>query len=94
MRFNLKFRSGPSLCHTCRYSHVFTPLGSAREHIHCDRPGQMHSINMGAGATECNQHLSTNAMSEWEAKERGWILEVKGGKIIGFKPPRKKEDPE
>jgi hypothetical protein len=28
-------------------------------------------------------------MDEWAAKQIGWVLEVKGNRIIGFKPPEK-----
>lgn len=38
---------------------------------------------------ECSRYSQRGEMDEYQARDIGWVLEVQGGKTLGFKPPKK-----
>ena len=41
---------------------------------------------------ECTQYANKTQKSLYDLKEIGWVLNMKGKTILGFKPPNKKDD--
>jgi hypothetical protein len=87
MRLRMKVYEGANrgLCRTCSNAHIMTDTRGDQT-VYCNGlPGgvlQIHRV-----IAECNGYRKMGEMSEWEAKQQGWILEVKGTRVIGFKPP-------
>jgi hypothetical protein len=75
------------LCDTCRHSHI-TSDSKGGEHILCYHPG--YPVQVYVKIVECNQYAGIRDMTDYEAQKIGWILEVRGKTIVGFKPPEKK----
>ena len=83
MRLNIKVGSEAGLCGSCRHSHIVRTVKGLT--IDCDA-GQPRRIP--APVLECNLH-SAEGHSRHEMERLGWVLEVKKGEIIGFKPPKR-----
>lgn len=89
IRTRIKIREGVSrgLCGTCKEAHITTDQ-NGRQTVYCNA-NSGHLLQIIRPVAECNQHRDLNYMSEWEASRVGWVLEVKGQRVIGFKPPDK-----
>lgn len=76
------------LCGSCRHSLIIK--NSVGTNYFC-LPGS-NPIKLAAPATECNNYESANLATKYEMVDLAWVLEIKKGKIIGFNPPKLKED--
>lgn len=54
--------------------------------IWCKNNMQLLEIHSAIAA--CNDHRTIGQMSEYDAKEIGWILETRKGGTIGFRAPK------
>lgn len=91
-------RPDKRLCDTCRYSHILKGPQQGQEAVLCGLVPAGAVIRTMAQVlpypvVECNAYSAKGAMTAWEAKQIGWVLETKNGKVIGFTAP-KKRDPE
>lgn len=82
--FNLRFRES-NLCRTCTYAHVITDHRDRTTTL-CGR--YKRAIQITAPVTQCSVYNAMNKMPEYEANRLGWVLEVKKGHVVGFKPPK------
>ena len=94
LRLRVKIRDGVGrgLCGTCR-SVLRTVDNNGTERVLCmaarNEEGGPAVVNRPI--VECSAYRGLHDMSEYEAERLGWILEVKKGRVIGFKPPPKEE---
>lgn len=42
---------------------------------------------------ECSDYQAKGSQSKYEMEKVAWVLEVKHGRTMGFKPPEEKKDP-
>lgn len=73
------------LCNNCIHAQIVKGPQQGQELVYCNGIQKY----MAFPVVECNAHAPLGEMQEWEAKRIGWVLEVKAGKVIGFKPPKK-----
>lgn len=74
------------LCDTCQHSVIVKGPQQGQEIVVCS----FESLGrLPFPVVECSMYSMKGAMSEWDAKQIGWVLEVKAGKVVGFKPPKK-----
>lgn len=80
-----------TLCESCHDSHVVVDTRGDRI-IFCRAYGEMVEINRAI--VECNRYERRGQMSEYEAKQVGWVLDLKSLQrgAAGFKPPKRKGD--
>ena len=90
VRTRVKIREGVArgCCGSCRYAHIMTDMNGKQE-VLCEETRAIGALHIVRPLSECNQYKSLTDLTEWEAKQTGWVLEVKGARIIGFKPPDK-----
>lgn len=79
------------LCDSCDYSHIIKGPQQGQELVYCDK-GSMDKLLLPFPVVECNEYSKKGEMSEYQAEKLGWVLEVSGGKALGFKPPKKEYD--
>lgn len=93
MSVRLKVKDGTRpdkrLCDTCRSSTVLKGPQQGQEKVYCAQLGLNSAFETPFHVVECSGYNPKGSISEWEAKQIGWVLEVNGGKIMGFKPPKK-----
>lgn len=82
-----KTRSSVRLCDTCVHSRIIKGPQQYQEEVHCHEGG--HPSRIIFPVVECNMYKRMGELDEWDAKQIGWVLEVKAGKVLGFKPPSK-----
>ena len=83
-------RSEKRLCDTCRHSLVVKGTKQSDEKVYCNVPISgtvVHPFRV----VECSDYVSKIGMTLYEAEDKGWVLETKGGRVIGFKPPVRDE---
>jgi hypothetical protein len=79
----------PTLCGRCENGQVMrSEFG--HEETWCFNSHPARTIRFPV--TSCNEYRREGEMTEYDAKQIGWVLEVKAGKVIGFKPPLRKGD--
>lgn len=85
--FTIK-KSRESLCETCRNSIIAKDIDGRNVLNICNSgsPIQIKSI-----IAECTDYRFKYS-DPWEFKESAWILEVKKGQVIGFRPPGKEKE--
>lgn len=78
-------RSDTRLCDSCERSQIMKGCQQGQEIVWC------HSLDkyLPFPISDCTSYSRKGEMSEYEAKEIGWVLESKAGKVVGFKPPKK-----
>lgn len=92
MSFNIKgdkTKSDKRLCDSCTSSIIMEGPQQGQEKVYCGRVNDFGTTEIKFPVVKCNRYTSMNEMSDWEAKQIGWVIEVKAGKFIGFKPPKK-----
>jgi hypothetical protein len=76
-----------SLCETC-YNAIFVKGRS--ELFDCREINDRMVARIQQPVTECSGYEYRYDLAHaYEAKTLGWVLEVKGRDVIGFKPPKK-----
>ena len=90
MKINFKDsrHSGPAtgLCKQCSSSHIRTDFQNVTA-VWCSIGSNL--IPIEKAVIECSGYEEKGTMTEWEAKQIGWVLELKGDRVIGFKAPKK-----
>ena len=81
-------RPDKRLCDSCDYGHVIKGPQQGQEKVYCTNRG-LERLHVPFPVVECSDFCKKNQMTEYEAKQIGWVLEVSGGKTLGFKPPKK-----
>ncbi len=92
MRLRMKVHEGANrgICRSCKHAHIMSDE-RGRQEVYCNAmTGE--PIEIRRVIVECNQYQKFNDMTEWEAKQQGWVLEVKGARVIGFRKPGEDED--
>ena len=92
--FNIKgekTRPSKRLCDTCLHSNIMKGPQQGQEVVICGAIGTI-PIRIDFPVVVCKDYEQIGQLTEWEAKRIGWVLEVKGGKVLGFKPPKKSSD--
>jgi hypothetical protein len=85
-------RPDKRLCDGCRYGQITKGPGQGDEIVICRRNDPSRLMNFPV--VECSGYSKLGEMDEWDAKQIGWVLEVKKGVVIGFKPPKKEYAPD
>ena len=83
-----KPRQHVGLCTNCDNAHVVTDR-RGRDIVFCDE--MAYDTPIVGGITECNRFEPYGFMTQYEAKQMGWVLENRPGKKIGFSPPKKND---
>lgn len=78
------------LCDTCRYSHILRGAQQGQEIVICSRIFDK-DVYLPWKVVQCSSYMDKLAMSRGEADQIGWVIEVKDGRYVGFKPPKKDE---
>ena len=86
MSFTIKDQP-KGLCHGCRKSHI-TKDDRGESLTTCIANSSQPRV-IRRPIVECDRHEEMGTISNWEAEKIAWILEVKKGQVIGFKPPEK-----
>lgn len=81
-------RPDKRLCDTCQNSTIIKGPQQGQEAVLCSSMPSLYG-HIPFPIVECSGYLAKGEMQEWEAKQIGWVLEVKAGKVMGFKPPTK-----
>lgn len=79
---------GKRLCDSCQHGMIMQE-GNKLE-IYCDLLGGRGAVNLSV--TECTKYKNMKDKEEYEYNATAWILEIKNGKTIGFKPPKRRGD--
>lgn len=92
IRVRSRIREGVSsgLCGSCEYARIMRTKHTDQEQVLCEE--NHPSMLIRAPLADCSDYQAKGAMALHEMKAVGWVLETKGGKIIGFRPPKKDED--
>jgi hypothetical protein len=85
-------RSDKRLCDSCRFSIIIKGPQQYQERVYCSRIDDWKGKPLPFPVVECSDYCAKGGMTEYEAKEIGWVLEVKGDKVIGFKRPKQDRD--
>jgi hypothetical protein len=91
IQFNIKDGARPEkrLCDSCRNSVIMKGGGQGQEVVYC------HAVVPGAvvpfKVVECSRYQDKNEMTKREIEMIGWVIEVKNGKVMGFKQPKEKD---
>jgi len=86
MKLNIKNNLNAGLCGKCKHSTIISSETEIKM-IHCSEIGARNKIKFLV--INCNGFEDRRFKDEYEFDDIGWVLEVKGKKIIGFKPPKK-----
>jgi hypothetical protein len=78
------------LCDSCRYSHITEGPRQGEELVMCESP--LRPFVPKFVVVECNRYRSKLEMSREEATDIGWVLHIRGGRPVGFKPPEPREE--
>ena len=81
--------SGETLCRSCRYVHRQQGYRYSEEVIHCDYSSPMRRILFNVRA--CTEYADRNHPTRYDMEKVAWVLEIKGGKPIGFTPPQSED---
>lgn len=93
MRTRMKIREGVArgLCGTCREAHINVD-DRGEQIVLCTAPYNMGYL-VRRPITSCNDFVERNTgMDKDEAHRIGWVLESKGGRLIGFVAPKPKSE--
>lgn len=88
MKFNIRGERGRNLCLSCVEAHITTDVRGDRE-IFCRAVRYAQHIRVPV--VVCSGYQEIGKMQKHEAAQLGWVLEVKKGKIVGFRPPTQKD---
>lgn len=77
------------LCDSCRWSQVMKH-SDGTERVACFANG--NGLEIHHKVVECNDYANRTHKMQYELEKIGWVLDVKGKTILGFKPPNKKDD--
>jgi hypothetical protein len=92
MPFNIKMNNESGLCGTCRHAFITRGDGLSQHVIICERIHPAPEVRFIVRT--CSDYQERNKPSEYDMEKIGWVLEVKGGKVIGFRPPKKPAEDE
>lgn len=86
MSIRLRMRESPkTLCVTCQHSTI-VKVGNNRQIVKC----AVIDEYMERPVEECTSH-EIEGRSKYDFERLAWVLEMRGQKIIGFKPPDPKK---
>lgn len=89
MTFTIK-ATPKTKCENCSYSTRYR--GEAGPMISlCHKGDTLNQRRVPDVVAECSS-FDYKYDSEWDFKDRAWILEQKGTHVIGFRPPKKAQD--
>lgn len=89
MPFSLKDTNDSGLCGHCHHS-MITRGDRLQDHtIRCN--WTYPAMLVRQLVSTCSEFQQKNTLDKHEMEQIGWVLEVNGGKVIGFRPPRKQE---
>lgn len=74
------------LCGTCENGHVRRGDRYWDVQIQC---GEASRLPVRRLVRSCSAYVQRNALEKYELEQMAWVLEVKRGKPIGFRPPGK-----
>lgn len=80
------------LCDSCERGFIAKGPQQGQEIVVCY--AVQEGTRLRFPVVECSGYTPKGQMSDWTAKQIGWVLEVKAGKVLGFKPPKKEYGPE
>lgn len=87
MEFTMR-GSHDSLCQSCVHGLV-TKDDRERERVFC---GAMHTMPVFVPIKQCTRYAKNGALDEYDLMRVAWVLEVKKGQPVGFRPPKSRGD--
>lgn len=93
IRVRMHIREGISrgLCGSCRYSHRHK-YNNDVEDVRCVLLNMSNNGQITRPVVECNDYEDFGKPSMQEMENKAWIIEVRGGRVMGFNPPKKEDD--
>jgi hypothetical protein len=89
MPFTMKETPDRGLCGTCRSAHIRDGDRFADTQIFCNEmPGERVRFLVRS----CSEYARKNEQDRYEMEQIAWVLEVKKGRVIGFRPPKGQRD--
>lgn len=86
MKFTIK--EPVFLCYSCENSQIMkNSIGKIT--IQCN---YQRTVKIITDVVECNVYMQKGQMQQYDAEKIAWILEKKGERVIGFKPPKSKRE--
>ncbi len=85
MRVNVK--SHQPLCRSCTHS-VLVSTNTGISYAYCNRL----DTKLASLPTECSGWESFLDSEPYDMAKRAWVMETKGRIIVGFRPPKKREE--
>lgn len=84
--------TGTSLCRSCSHSHI--RVDRQGEQISCEATGSFGALHVvRSDVRDCNHYYNKALPSLYDMEQTAWTLRTeKGGKQIGFTPPKKDDD--
>lgn len=86
MPFTMRDKNESGLCGTCRFGHVMRGERLADHVIACANFHPVQTIRFVV--QQCSDYKSTTTQTRHDMERVAWVLEVKKGKPVGFRPPQ------
>jgi len=88
MKLNFKGFKDSSLCDRCEHGTIMKTTTGKRT-VYCATLMKWVPPNIA----ECNEYQAKGSLSRYDMEKTAWVLEIKNGRVIGYKPPEPKKDP-
>lgn len=87
IRLRMKIKEGveSGLCGSCEHARIMTDFQD-NSRVLCEENQQML---IPRPLKRCTDYQGKGTLSRWEMEKIAWTLNVKGGRILGFIPPKK-----
>lgn len=87
MSFTVRDTDDSGLCGRCEHATVLRGDRLADHVILCN---WFHpALALQRLVRTCTVYQPLNTLDKHEMERIGWVLEVKGGRVVGFKPPKR-----
>lgn len=84
MRMKIKNETKPNidLCRSCSYATIAEGVAGTQQVKQCTQLGRVPFP-----VTSCSQWEDKSATALWDLQQIAWVIEIKGGRPIGFLSP-------
>lgn len=92
MPVTIKETPDRGLCGTCAMAHIREGDRFSETVIQCSESGRSGRVTFLVRS--CSDYARRNDLDKYDMEKIAWILEVKKGRFIGFRPPKDLADQE
>lgn len=90
MPFTIKDERRAGLCGSCSHVQMITGDRLADLTIFCHWPHP--ALRITHAVRTCTAYQERNRPDKDDMERIGWVLEVNGGRVMGFRPPKRKDN--